>query len=433
MKINAIKLQHKKNTSTCETIDLPLPERVFVPMSQSMGRGCDPIVKKGDKVFVGQKIGDSDKIKACIAHSSVSGTVVGITEVLHPSGKVTKAVEIEPDGKQELSPDIEVPVITDKESLCRAVRESGCCGLGGAGFPTHLKLNYNEQRYKVDTLIINAAECEPYITGDHREMLESPDNIITGIRLIMDTLGIENTYIGIEDNKPDAIRIMREKAAEYDNINVCPLKASYPQGAEKVLIYNTVGRTVKQWALPSDVGVIVLNVSTVGFIGRYSKDGIPLISRRITVDGDAVATPCNVNVPLGTPLVDVLKFADTNIEASDKILLGGPMMGICAYDINMPTAKTINSILAFKKPERKKNELIGSGQTACIRCGRCIRACPMGLMPTYIEKAYDKHDTKKLEKLSVGLCMNCGSCSYVCPAKRPLAEKNQLAKALLRR
>ncbi len=433
MKINGIKLKHNKNTAACETIDLPIPERVFVPMSQRMGKGCEPIVKKGDRVLVGQKIGDSDKIKACPAHSSVSGTVTGITEVLHPSGKVTKAVIIETDGKQEMSPDIKPPVITDKESLCMAVRESGCCGLGGAGFPTHLKLNYNEQRYKVDTLIINAAECEPYITGDHREMLENSDDIITGIRLIMDTLAIENTYIGIEDNKPDAIKLMREKAAEYDNINVCALRASYPQGAEKVLIYNTVGRTVKQWELPSDVGVIVLNVSTVGFIGSYSKTGIPLISRRITVDGDTVSTPCNVKAPLGTPISEILKFADTDLDNTYKILLGGPMMGICIYDADMPTPKTVNSILAFKKPEVKKNELIGSGQTACIRCGRCIKACPMGLMPTYLEKAYDKHDTKKLEKLNVGLCMNCGACSYVCPAKRPLAEKHQLAKALLRR
>ena len=295
MKLNSIFLSHKKGTENSETIAMPLPARVKISMSQHMGAPCEPTVAKGDRVLVGQVIGESSAFMSCPVHSSVSGTVAAISELLTAGGKVCKMVEIDTDGEQEVSPDVKPPVITDKASLCEAVRQSGCCGMGGAGFPTHIKLNFDENKYKVDTLVINAAECEPYITSDYREMMENADDVMCGIKLVRDMLGLKKVVIGIEDNKPQAIKLMREKSADDESIEVKVLKSCYPQGAEKVIIFNATGRVVGEGQLPSDQGVIVMNVTTAGFIGEYSKTGMPLISKRITVDGDVVSTPCNVS------------------------------------------------------------------------------------------------------------------------------------------
>lgn len=427
MRLNGITLAHKKGTEDSVTVDLPLPEKVKISMSQHMGAPCTPLVKKGDEVKVGQKIGDSDAFMSCPVHSSVSGKVTDVSEMLLANGKVCKAVEIECDGEQTVSEEVKPPVVTDKQSLVKAIRESGCCGLGGAGFPTHIKLNYDESKTKIDSLVINAAECEPYITSDYREMIENPDGVLEGIKLIQTTLGIDNVYIGIEDNKPKAIEMLREKTAGDESVHIVKLKSSYPQGAEKVIAFYCTGRVIQEGNLPSDHGIIVMNVSTVGFINRYIKTGMPLVERRLTVDGDAVGEPCNVKAPLGTPIIEILNFAKTDIDSVDKLISGGPMMGMCVYDFEFPLSKTNNAYLALKKKTAKKTWLL-QGQTNCIRCGRCIAACPLGLMPESLEKAYDKQDREMLNKLKINLCMNCGSCSYVCPAKRSLAEKNQLAK-----
>lgn len=432
MKLNSIFLPHKKGTENSETVALPLPAKVKISMSQHMGAFCEPLVKKGDRVLVGQKIGDSQAFMSCPVHSSVSGTVTAVTDLLLPGGKVCKEVEIDTDGLQEVSPEVKPPVITDKASLCEAVKQSGCCGMGGAGFPTHIKLNYNEAKCKVDTLVINAAECEPYITSDYREMIENWEDVMTGILLVKSVLGLDRVVIGIEDNKPAAIKLLREKTAGEDGVEVKVLRSCYPQGAEKVIAYNTTGRVIMEGQLPSDQGLIVMNVTTVGFIGQYSKTGMPLITKRLTVDGDIVATPCNVSAPIGVTLSEILKFADCNLEAAHKILLGGPMMGMCVYDTEMPLSKTNNAVLAFKAEIDRKKIEDKCRHTNCIKCGRCISACPLNLMPTELEKAYDRRDKEALNKLKVGLCMNCGSCSYVCPAKRNLAEKNQLSKAFAR-
>lgn len=427
MKLSGVFLPHYKGTQDSETVTLPLPKTVRIPMSMGMGAPCEPLVKKGDKVTVGQKIGDSDKFMSAPIHSSVSGTVTLVEDFLLTNGRLCKAVVIETDGEQTPCPDIKPPTVTDKASLCKAVRESGCVGLGGAGFPTHIKLNYNEEKRHVDCLVINAAECEPYITSDCRVMLEDPDSAVDGIRQVMKYLKIENAYVGIEDNKPQAIKVMQEKTADDENIHIVKLKSSYPQGAEKVMAFNTTGRIVAEGELPSDQGIIVMNVSTAAFISQYLKTGMPLVSRRLTIDGDIVKKPLNVLAPIGTAVSELLRFAETDVDKAKKILMGGPMMGICIYDPDTPMIKVNNAILAFGEKAVKKQ-----AQTNCIGCGRCVSACPLKLMPCRFEKAYDAGDKETLIRLKIGLCMNCGACSFVCPAKRRLAEKNQLAKDFIR-
>lgn len=422
-KLNGIKLSHRKNTENCATVDFPLPAKIRIPMSMCMGAPCQPLVKIGDEVKVGQKIADSDAAFSAPIHSGVSGKVTAITDYQTAMGAVCKMIEIESDGQQTVSDEVKPPVISDKESFIKAVRESGVCGLGGAGFPTHIKLN---PKTPIDTLVINAAECEPYITADYREMMECPDDIIGGINLVKTILGIKSAKLAIEANKPEAIKNFTEMAQNDDTIDIVTLPSSYPQGAEKVIIYNTTGRIVKEGELPSDEGVIVLNVSTCAFIYRYSQTGMPLVTRRLTVDGNAVGEPKNIRAVIGTSFREILEFCKTDLDSMKKLIAGGPMMGMSVPDVDMPVVKTSNALLAAKNFDERRT-------SACIRCGRCVRVCPLGLMPAEIDKAYRIRDIEDLKSLKVLLCMNCGSCTYVCPANRKLAETNQLAKMLIPR
>ena len=422
-KLNGIKLSHRKNTENCATVDFPLPAKIRIPMSMCMGAPCQPLVKIGDEVKVGQKIADSEAAFSAPIHSGVSGKVTAITDYQTAMGAVCKMIEIESDGLQTVSDEVKPPVISDKESFIKAVRESGVCGLGGAGFPTHIKLN---PKTPIDTLVINAAECEPYITADYREMMECPDDIIGGINLVKSILGIKSAKLAIEANKPEAIKNFTEMAQNDDTIDIVTLPSSYPQGAEKVIIYNTTGRIVKEGELPSDEGVIVLNVSTCAFIYRYSQTGMPLVTRRLTVDGNAVGEPKNIRAVIGTSFREILEFCKTDLDSMKKLIAGGPMMGMSVPDIDMPVVKTSNALLAAKNFDERRT-------SACIRCGRCVRVCPLGLMPAEIDKAYRIRDIEDLKALKVLLCMNCGSCTYVCPANRKLAETNQLAKMLIPR
>ena len=422
-KLRGIKLNHRKNTENSATVDFPLPASVKIPMSMTMGAPCKPLVKKGDEVKVGQKIGDSDAPFSAPIHSGVSGKVSAVTEYRTAAGAVCQAIEIETDGSQTVSEEVKPPEVTDKEGFIKAVRESGACGLGGAGFPTHIKL---ATKSPIDTLIINAAECEPYITSDYREMIESPEDIIVGIRLVKESLGIAKAKLAIEANKPEAIKNFTEMAQNDDTIDIVTLPSSYPQGAEKVIIYNCTGRIVKEGELPSDEGVIVMNVSTAAFLYRYFKTGMPLVTRRLTVDGNAVGEPKNIRTVIGTSFREILEFCKTDIDSVRKLIGGGPMMGMSIPDMDMPVVKTSNALLAFRTYDERVT-------SACIRCGRCVRVCPFSLMPADIERAYRIKNIEELTKLKVNLCMNCGCCTYVCPANRKLAEINQLAKALLPR
>lgn len=422
-KLRGIKLNHRKNTENSATVDFPLPASVKIPMSMTMGASCKPLVKKGDEVKVGQKIGDSDAPFSAPIHSGVSGKVSAVTEYRTAAGAVCQAIEIETDGSQTVSEEVKTPEVTDKAGFIKAVRESGACGLGGAGFPTHIKL---ATKSPIDTLIINAAECEPYITSDYREMIESPEDIIGGIRLVKESLGIAKAKLAIEANKPEAIKNFTEMAQNDDTIDIVTLPSSYPQGAEKVIIYNCTGRIVKEGELPSDEGVIVMNVSTAAFLYRYFKTGMPLVTRRLTVDGNAVGEPKNIRTVIGTSFREILEFCKTDIDSVRKLIGGGTMMGMSIPDMNMPVVKTSNALLAFRTYDERVT-------SACIRCGRCVRVCPFSLMPADIERAYRIKNIEELTKLKVNLCMNCGCCTYVCPANRKLAEINQLAKALLPR
>ena len=425
LKLNGLRLLHLKNAQDEATVEMPVPKIVRIPMAQHMGAPCTPIVKPGDEVLAGQRIGESGQAFSVPIHSSVSGRVKAIEEAVGSNGALVKRVVIETDGEQRWIEGAPRTVSTQQE-LVEAAKDAGLAGLGGAGFPTHMKLAYKDID-RVDALVINAAECEPYITSDYREMVENPDGILSGIQTVMRCLGISKAFIGIEDNKPAAIRLLNEKAAGT-GIRVEPLKSIYPQGAEKVIIYNTVGRVIEEGEIPADKGVLVLNVTTVASLDRFLKTGLPLTHKRVTVDGGPVEKPMNIRVPVGTMVSDLLAFAGVDAGKVKKALMGGPMMGVALDTLETPIVKNNNAILLLDEAQAKPPKT-----TACIRCGRCIDVCPMNLRPAELERAYDRKDTERLAALKVNLCINCGSCTYVCPAKRNLAQEHQLAKELLRR
>ena len=398
-------------------------------MSQNIGAPCQPLVKKGDTVLVGQKIGDTDAFLHVPVHSSVSGKVTGIETQRNAMGGMDTLVCIETDGQQTMDPDIKPPVVTNHKEFVDAIKASGLVGLGGASFPTWLKFNPKDLD-GVKVLIINGAECEPFITSDHRTMLEDAQNVIDGALAVMKYLEIEECYIGIEDNKQDAIDNFESLFAEQgiDNVmHTFPLKASYPKGAERVLIYEVTGLTCDAGVLPADLGCIVSNVTSIAFVGQYLKDGIPLVKKRMTVDGDSVSEPKNIVAPIGTEIRDVIEFCGGYRKPPKKILMGGPMMGRAVFSDRMPIVKNNNAILAFSREQAWIPE-----ETACINCGRCHKACPFGLLPTGFADAYETGNVERLNDLKVMQCMECGSCSYVCPAHRPLAFMNKLGKAMVR-
>lgn len=418
---------HLKNTAECPTDLLPTPDKVVIPMQQHIGTPCEPIVKVGDLVKAGQLIGDSPSVVSAPIHASISGKVTALGEILMPFGVKCKAVTITSDGENTVDETLTPPHIESKTDFLQAIRSSGLVGLGGAGFPTSVKLNPKNIQ-EVNTLIINGAECEPFITSDYREFMENPDDVVEGVLRVKKFLEMDEVYIGIENNKPEAIKLMTKKLENHSDINVVTLKSRYPQGAEKVLIHEVCGKVVPEGKLPADVGVLVMNVASVGFINRYCKTGIPLISKRLTIDGGAIGHRKNIRVPIGTMISDVARYCGGYAQPVRKILMGGPMMGTALYTEDFPVLKQNNAILFFSDENLPKH----NHETACIRCGRCVRTCPMSLMPLEVERAYKLGDTELLEKLKVGICMECGSCEYNCPAKRPLVSTMRLSKQAVR-
>ena len=400
-------------------------------MQQHVGAPCKPLVKVGDLVQVGQKIGDSDAFVSAPIHASISGKVSAITKVALPGGQMVDAVVIESDGQMTVSPEVRPPVVNTPEDFIRAVHESGLVGLGGAGFPAHVKLNVPKDKH-LDTLIVNAAECEPYITADNREALENSWAVLSGVYAVRDLLGLERVIIAVEDNKPDVIEVLRKvadnpKLDPEDRVRILPLRARYPQGAEKVLVQSCTNRVIPLGKLPADVGCLVMNITSVAFLADYLKTGMPLVKKRVTVDGSAIASPKNVIVPIGTKIADVVAFCGGYSQPPAKLLMGGPMMGIALTSDELPILKQNNGILAFAEKDAALPK-----PTACIRCGRCVSGCPMNLVPTQLEKYAELKDTDKLDQLGIMCCMECGTCAYNCPAHRPLVHAIRMGKALLR-
>ena len=416
---------HRKETAELESVAMPVPSEIVLPMQQHIGALCEPVVKKGDHVDVGSLVGHAPRGLSADIFSGVSGTVKAIQPVYYSSGKTDTTVIIEADGEQTLSGDVHVPEVSDRASVLDAIKRSGLVGLGGAGFPTDVKLdppNLDE----IDLYVVNATECEPYLSTDYREMIENADDVLRGIRETCMHLGIPKALICIENNKPKAVALMRELTADDPSIDVLALPSRYPQGAENVLVYNATGRVVPRGKRQTDVGVMLNNVTTMASIGRFLATGMPLVKRRFTVAGDAVERPCNLNITIGTRLRDVMDYVGLAKEPH-KVILGGPMMGNAQVDLDYPVIRQNNGVLVFSEE--------GMAQpvtTPCIRCVRCTNSCPMSLAPVEIKKAYAKQDVRRLDELMADLCMGCGTCSLVCPAKQPLTQTSKLARDFMR-
>ena len=430
LKLGKTRIPHRKSTSDMPAVRIAPPSVVEIPMSQHIGAPAKPVVKAGDKVFVGTLIGEAVGFVSAPVHSSVSGTVKKISTYLLPNGKNTESVIIESDGEMAQDPDIKAPEIKDFATLSEAARASGLVGLGGAGFPTAVKLDPSRAG-SLDLLIVNGAECEPYITSDTRTMVDDAEELRLGIELLLSCTGIGRAIIGIEKNKPECIEKTREIFGGDARVSIEILPTTYPQGAEKILIYNTSGRVVPEGKLPADVGVLVMNVTTVAFLSKYKRTGIPLVEKCLTVDGSAIKEPKNVIVPIGMRIGDVIEAAGGFSCEPGKILYGGPMMGTAIYTLDAPVMKNNNAITALNRADAKNEKT-----SACIHCGRCVSTCPMGLDPTAFAKAMGLANSadraERLDAAKVNLCIECGSCSFVCPANRPLVENNKLAKADLR-
>jgi len=419
-----VHVPYNKVTRKMAIEKIPPSKLMTFPLSQHIGAACQPIVKVGDKVKIGQKIADTDAFVSAPIHSSVSGTVVKIDLCPHPTANMAPAIVIENDFEDSMSETLlnthpDYNALTNEE-LISIIREAGITGMGGASFPTHVKIQ-SALKDNIDTLIINAAECEPYLSNDNRIMLENTEEMIEGIKILRKIFGLKYAYIGIEANKPRAIKVLN-KATAKKHIKVVVLHAKYPQGGEKQLIKAVCNRTVPSGKLPSSVGCCIFNVDTVSAIYRAVVHGLPVMRRIVTVAGSGVSKPANLNVRLGTPFASVLEYCGLN-ENTKKIIMGGPMMGAAQYSLDAPVIKGTSGLLCFTEAETPDEQ-----ETNCIRCGGCVSACPMNLTPNYIAMYAKLRDFDACEKLNAVDCIECGCCSFTCPAKIPLVQYLRLSK-----
>lgn len=415
----------KELTEKCSIERAKEPTTVVIPMQQHIGAPCEPVVNVGDRVKVGQKIGEAKAFVSAPVHSSISGTVKKIAPMDTPTGSNVICIVIESDGLNEVHENVsskgDIETLS-KEELLNIIKEAGITGLGGAGFPTHVKLSPPPDK-KIDTIILNGAECEPYLTADHRLMLEYPDKVVYGLKAIMKTVGVNKGFIGIENNKPDAIEIMIKAVANEPSIKVVSLETKYPQGDEKRLINATTGRVVPSGGLPMDVGVVVNNVGTAAAIATAIQTGMPIIERIVTITGGAVNNPKNLIVKIGTPFNEVIEQCGGYKETPGKIVMGGPMMGLAQYKDGIPVIKGTSGILVLNEKEARIPD-----PQPCIRCGKCVDICPINLQPLFISQLSLKGMYDETQKFHVLDCIECGSCSFICPSKRPLLHSIRVAK-----
>ncbi|HAK88011.1 MAG: electron transporter RnfC [Nitrospirae bacterium GWC2_46_6] len=405
------------------------PKRVVIPLAQHIGAPCKLSVIVGQEVKKGEVIGTPEGFVSAPVHSSISGKVIAIGEFPNAMGRMVMSVVIENDGKEEWTSLKDNPdyMKLPPEELRAKVKDAGIVGMGGAAFPAHVKLSPPKEK-AVDVVILNGAECEPYLTADYRLMIERPQDVVEGLKVLMKILGVNKGFIGIENNKPDAVEAMKKAASGESNIQVCPLEVKYPQGAEKMLIKAAVDREVPARGLPMDVGVVVHNIGTATAIYEAARYGKPLIERVVTVTGEGIKEPKNLMVKIGTLVSDLIEECGGFKSEAAKVVSGGPMMGFALYSLDVPVTKGTSGILVLPEEGVVHAEDFGP----CIRCGRCIDICPMGLMPSMLSVLSEKGFYEETKEYNLFDCFECGSCTYVCPSKRPIVQLVRLAKSLVK-
>ena len=422
-------VEEYKNTRGKKIEKLPLPEVVEIPLAQHIGVVCRPVVKAGDHVYRGQLIGEASSGLYCLVHSSVSGTVSEIKVRHNAQAQPVETVVIKSDGLQELDPGIHPHdrklSETSPDEIVEIIRKAGISGMGGAMFPTHAKIKSSMGR--VNRLIVNCAECEPFITANHRLMLERPQDIVNGAKILLRALGLTLAELAVEDNKADAINRLLEVIGKSSFIKVRVMQTKYPQGDERQLIYALTGREVPAGKLPVDVGCVVFNAETCAVIYRAFAYGLPLIERCITVDGDCIAEPKNLLVPLGASYRSLIECCGGLVKKPYKIINGGPMMGAARWEIDAPVTKGTSAVLVFSEDFAKQSDY-----SACIRCGRCVKTCPMHLMPVYLAQYAMSRRYDDAEKMGVMSCVECGTCSYNCPGNVQIVQYIRVAKGAIK-
>ena len=418
-------MEEYKITAGSPIEKLPSPKKIYVPLSQHIGAPCTPTVNVGDTVTKGQIIGVVEKGLGCPVHSSVSGKVSAIEDVLTPRGNKIRRIVIENDGeerlcegiipREEADPESAIASVT-AESCIEAVRLAGISGMGGATFPTYAKIS--SALGKVDHIIVNCAECEPFITADHRVMLESPRDVINGLRILLKVFGLQHGMLAVEDNKLDAVEALRRELGDATDVEVRVMKTKYPQGDERQLIFALTGQELPAGKLPADVGCVIFNVGTCYNICRAVTRNMPLIERVVTVSGDCIKEPKNLLAPIGAPMSDLIAYCGGLSSSPEKLVMGGPMMGAAQWDINTPITKGTNAILALSESFSKTSNC----EFACIHCGKCVSACPMRLMPLYLAQFAEQQDYAMCEKFNILSCVECGTCAYTCPGGVPIVQ-----------